>query len=298
MTDRAEDVAGEEGSGRGPTGAAPPPTGPVPDGSAAAGPTGGAAPPVAAIPANDGTEAASADGDAPLRVAALGDIHVKDDVPPGLRPLFADVSASAGALVLCGDLTDTGKVSEAEVLAEELRGCTVPVMAVLGNHDHDSDDADAVRAVLRQAGVKLIEGQSCEVGGVGFVGAKGFAGGFGQRMLGAFGEAATKRFVAEAMAEAMQLENAMRTVKARRSMVVLHYAPVVDTIVGEPAEIYPFLGCSRLAETIDRFPVDVVVHGHAHRGTYAGRTPRGTPVFNVAYGIDKPSGKAYALIDL
>jgi Icc-related predicted phosphoesterase len=117
-------------------------------------------------------------------------------------------------------------------------------------------------------------------------------------MLGSFGEGAIKTFVAESMNEAMRLENAMRSVRAKRAVVVLHYAPVADTIEGEPLEIFPFLGSSRLGETIDRFKVSAVVHGHAHRGRYEGRTPAGAPVYNVAYHIEKPSGRPYALIEV
>ena len=117
-------------------------------------------------------------------------------------------------------------------------------------------------------------------------------------MLSSFGEPAIKTFVAEAMNEAMRLENIMRTVNSRRAVVVLHYAPIVDTVEGEPLEIYPFLGCSRLAETIDRFKVCAVVHGHAHRGKYEGRTRAGARVYNVAMGVEKPSGLPYALISV
>jgi uncharacterized protein len=238
------------------------------------------------------------EGNGTLKVAALGDLHVKADQPPGLRELFTEISKAADVLVLCGDLTDTGKTKEAEILKEELKACSVPVIAVLGNHDYECGQVDEVKAILKDAGVQLLDGQSCHVKEVGFVGVKGFAGGFGRRMLGAFGEPAIKTFVSESLNEAMHLENAMRTVRTERSVVVLHYAPVVDTVEGEPLEIFPFLGSSRLAETIDRFKVSVVVHGHAHRGTYQGKTPAGTPVYNVAYHIEKPSGRPYALLEV
>jgi Icc-related predicted phosphoesterase len=238
------------------------------------------------------------EGDSMLKVAALGDLHVKADQPPGLRELFTEISQAADVLVLCGDLTDTGTPKEAEILKEELKACSIPVIGVLGNHDYECGQVDEVKAILKDAGVQLLDGQSCQVKEVGFVGVKGFAGGFGRRMLGAFGEPAIKTFVAESLNEAMHLENAMRTVRAERSVVVLHYAPVVDTVEGEPLEIFPFLGSSRLGETIDRFKVNLVVHGHAHRGKYEGRTPAGTPVFNVAYHIQKPSGRPYALLEV
>jgi Icc-related predicted phosphoesterase len=233
-----------------------------------------------------------------VRVAAVADLHVKEDGGKSYKELFGEISGVADVLVIAGDLTDLGKPKEAELLAEDLRNCTIPVVAVLGNHDHESGFVEDVSRILSDAGVKLLNGQATEIAGVGFVGVKGFAGGFGRHMLGSFGESAIKAMVSESVDESMRLENAMRQVRATKSMVVLHYAPIAETVVGEPLEIYPFLGSSRLAETIDRFKVDAVVHGHAHRGTYEGRTPGGAPVFNVAAHIEKPTGKAYALLDL
>jgi uncharacterized protein len=231
-----------------------------------------------------------------LRVAAIGDIHVQEgDIGP-YRELFAEISREADVLVLCGDLTDLGKPAEAQLLTESLRSCTIPVVAVLGNHDYECGHVDELRTIIRSAGVHLLEGQSCVIQGVGFVGIKGFAGGFGKRMLGSFGEPAIKQFVAETVQEALSLENAMRRTPTERTVVVLHYAPIAETVDGEPPEIFPFLGCSRLAETIDRFKVDAVVHGHAHRGRYQGKTPGGMAVFNVAYHIEKPTGRPYALL--
>lgn len=238
------------------------------------------------------------DGEPRLRVAAIGDLHVKQEQAGPYRELFAEISDAADVLVLCGDLTDLGHPAEAKILADSLRACTLPVVGVLGNHDYESGQAEEVATIVRQAGVHLLQGQSCEVKGVSFVGVKGFAGGFGTRMLGSFGEPAIKNFVAETMNEALSLENAMRRIRPGRVLVVLHYAPISETVAGEPAEILPFLGCSRLAETIDRFRVSAVVHGHAHRGQYEGRTPGGRPVFNVAYDIEKPTGRPYALLEL
>lgn len=233
-----------------------------------------------------------------LKVACIGDLHVKEDRAETLRDLFAEISKEADALVLCGDLTDTGKRKEAELLADDLRACSVPVIAVLGNHDYECGQVEDVRQVIKDAGVRLLDGQSTEVDGVAFVGVKGFAGGFGSRMLGSFGEDAVKAFVAETVSEAMRLENAMRTVRTQRTLVVLHYAPIAETCDTEPLEIMPFLGSSRFGETIDRFKVAAVVHGHAHRGKYEGRTPGGAPVYNVAWHIEKPGGRPYAILEL
>jgi Icc-related predicted phosphoesterase len=234
----------------------------------------------------------------PLKIAAMADLHVKEDAEHPFHELFAEVSKVADVLVLAGDLTELGKPQEAQILAEDLRACSIPVVGVLGNHDYECNQVEQVKEIVRSAGVHLLEGSPVEISGVGFVGVKGFAGGFGRRMLGAFGEPAYKQFVGEAVEEAMRLENAMRTVRSERALVVLHYAPVVDTIEGEPLEIYPFLGSSRLAETIDRFKVSAVVHGHAHSGRYEGRTPGGQPVYNVASHVEKPTGRPYALIEI
>ena len=233
-----------------------------------------------------------------LKIAAIADLHVKEDGASSYKELFGEMSAAADVIVVAGDLTDLGKPREAEILASELRACSVPVVAVLGNHDYECGAVEEVSRILRDAGVHLLEGQNIEIGGVGFVGVKGFVGGFGRRMLGSFGEPAIKALVAESVSLAMRLENAMRQVRAERAMVVLHYAPIADTIAGEPLEIFPFLGSSRLGETIDRFRVSAVVHGHAHRGTYEGRTPGGAPVYNVAMHIEKPTGRPYALLEI
>jgi uncharacterized protein len=237
-------------------------------------------------------------GNGTLKVAALGDLHVREDGSNSYRELFGEISREADVLVLAGDLTDLGKPKEAELLAQDLKACSIPVIGVLGNHDYECGCPEEVTRILRDAGMKVLDGQSLEVDGVGFVGVKGFAGGFGRRMLGSFGEPAMKQFVGETMSESMRLENAMRTVRSKRSVVILHYAPVMETIESEPLEIYPFLGSSRLAETIDRFKVSAIVHGHAHRGRYEGKTPGGQRVYNVAIQIEKPNGRPYAILEV
>jgi uncharacterized protein len=233
-----------------------------------------------------------------VRIAAIGDIHVHETSSAPYRDLFTEISDSCDVLVLAGDLTDFGKTSEAEILAEDLRHCKVPVVAVLGNHDHECGQPEEVRRILRQSGVCFL-GENAHIHkGVGFAGVKGFGGGFGRYMLGAFGEEATKAFVKESQDECMRLEIALRSLRTDRKLVVLHYAPVEATVVGEPEQIYPFLGSARLAEVIDRFDVSAVVHGHAHRGAHRGETPKGVPVFNVAAGITKESGRPYAVIEV
>jgi uncharacterized protein len=214
------------------------------------------------------------------------------------RDLLREISDQADLLALCGDLTNLGTPREAEILAQDLESCSIPVVAVLGNHDFESDRPQDVVRILRDARVLFLEGQVHEVDGVGFAGTKGFAGGFDNRMLSPFGEACVKDFVAEAVKEASRLENNLRALKTERIVVVLHYAPVVGTVEGEPKEIYPFLGNSRLAETIDRFPVNAVLHGHAHQGAYTATTSRGIPVYNCAPSVTKPNGRPYAVIEV
>jgi Icc-related predicted phosphoesterase len=234
-----------------------------------------------------------------LRVAAIGDVHATPNAPGRWRETLAEIGQTADVLCLCGDLTNHGTAAEAETLAEDLRACPVPVLAVLGNHDHHCGCPEEVERILCHAGVKFLEDEVHTVGGVGFAGVKGFAGGFDGRMLDAFGETAIKTFVQEVLDEALRLEHALKTLDTERVVVVLHYAPVADTVIGEPEAIFPFLGCSRLAETIDRFEeVRAVFHGHAHHGSYAGKTRRGIDVYNVAAQVQKPNGKAYGLIEV
>lgn len=234
-----------------------------------------------------------------LKVAAIGDVHASPTAPGRWRGTLAEVSAEADVLCLCGDLTNHGTVAEAEAFAADLAACTIPVVAVLGNHDHQCGRAADVVRVVEAAGVKFLEDEVHEVDGVGFAGVKGFGGGFDGAMLDAFGEEPIKRFVQEVLDEALRLEHALKSLEAERRVVVLHYAPIAATVAGEPEAIFPFLGCSRLAETIDRFDgIQAVFHGHAHHGTYAGKTRKGIPVFNAAAQITKPTGKPYALIEV
>jgi Icc-related predicted phosphoesterase len=235
-----------------------------------------------------------------ITLAAIGDLHVTETCQNRYRDLFAEISEAADVLALCGDLTNFGKVSEAEILAEDLRACTIPMVGVLGNHDFESGAAEEVTKILQEAGVTMLGEQAVVIEGVGFAGAKGFIGGFGRGELGAFGEDAIKVFVDESRDEARKLENGLRSLRTERAVAVLHYAPVADTVEGEPLEIYPFLGSSRLANAVDRFEnVKAVVHGHAHRGAYSGRTPGGVPVFNCAqYVVEPMFGRLYALLEI
>jgi len=218
-----------------------------------------------------------------VRVAAIGDVHCTKASQGVLQPLFQQIDDSADILLLCGDLTDFGLPEEAQILAKELTtSLKIPAVAVLGNHDFESGQAEEVKRILCDAGVKVLDGDSCEIHHIGFAGAKGFAGGFGDRALQAWGEETIKRFVHEAIDEALKLEKAISRLQTAQRVVLLHYSPVRATVEGEPPEIFPFLGSSRLEETLNRYPLTAIFHGHAHHGSPEGRTQRDVPVYNVA----------------
>ena len=238
--------------------------------------------------------------DGKLRVAAIGDLHVMEDSVAPYRELFAEISSAADVLVLCGDLTNFGKTKEAEILAEDIRACTIPVVGVLGNHDYECGQPEKVCSILHDAGMTVLDEQAIEIDGVGFAGVKGFLGGFGRGELAPFGEPIVKAMVDEVLAESRKLENQLRSLRTERSVTVLHYSPIVGTIEGEPPAIFQYLGSQRLCEPIDRFDhVKAVVHGHAHHGTYEGRTPLGRPVYNVAQFVLQPLfGKPYVVLEI
>ena len=220
-----------------------------------------------------------------VRLAVVGDVHCGKNTQGQLAPLFAAAAEAADVLVLCGDLTDYGFPEEAQVLVREMAPvfkARRPVVAVLGNHDYEAGKVAEVRKILVDVGVSLLDGESTEVLGVGFAGAKGFAGGFGRGTLGAWGEPAVKAFVQEAMDETLRFESALARLRTPQRVAVLHYAPVRGTVEGEPPEIFPWLGCSRLEEPLLRYPVHAVFHGHAHNGSPEGRARGEIPVFNVA----------------
>lgn len=216
-----------------------------------------------------------------LRIAALADIH-HGNSGRHPSPVFTDVAAEADVLLLCGDLTDHGMPEEALGLVKELSGIKIPILAVLGNHDYHSNRQDEVRQILADGGVTILDGEAIEVGGVGFAGAKGFAGGFGRRTLGPWGEGIVKAFVQEAVDESLKLESALASLRTPSTVALLHYSPIEGTVEGEPPEIFPFLGCSRLEEPLNRYGVAAAFHGHAHRGSPRGATQTGIPVFNVS----------------
>jgi Icc-related predicted phosphoesterase len=217
-----------------------------------------------------------------VRIAALGDLHCTKSSQGAFQPLFTRIGESADVLVMAGDLTDYGLPEEAKILARELSALRIPVAAVLGNHDIESSKEAEVRQILCDAGVVILDGDACEMQGIGIAGVKGFGGGFGQRALGPWGETIIKQFVREAVDEALKLEAALARLRTSQLVALLHYSPIQRTVEGEPLEIYPFLGSSRLEEPIGRYPVSLVIHGHAHRGFPEGQTKMGVPVYNVA----------------
>ena len=221
-----------------------------------------------------------------VRIAAVGDLHYGRATPPGsLQPLFAQIAESADVLALAGDLTDYGLAEEARGFAKELAGVRIPMVGVLGNHDVESNQQAEIAAILKDAGVTILDGDTTDILGIGFAGVKGFCGGFGRRALGPWGEEIIKKFVHEALDEALKLETALARLRGEHLVALLHYAPIQETVAGEPCEIYPFLGCSRLEEPITRYPISAVIHGHAHHGTPAGRTRTNVPVYNVSSSL-------------
>jgi Icc-related predicted phosphoesterase len=217
-----------------------------------------------------------------VRIAAIGDLHYSKTTQGTWEPLFTQIGQAADLLVICGDLTDYGLAEEGLGLARELAAIKIPIVAVLGNHDYETGHEAEIRAALAQARVQVLDGDTTEILGVGFAGAKGFAGGFGRGTLGSWGESATKQFVQEAVNEALKLESALARLRTPHRIALLHYAPIRATVDGEPLEIFPYLGTSRLEEPIDRYPVTAVFHGHAHNGALEGTTLGRVPVYNVA----------------
>jgi Icc-related predicted phosphoesterase len=232
-----------------------------------------------------------------IRLAAVGDIHVKETDHGKWVEYFKVASREADILVLAGDLTDTGHLHEAEVLKEELKGCTIPVVAVLGNHDFERDQQKIIKKMLESDQVHILDGEAVVLHDIGFAGVKGFGGGFDRYMLSKFGEQGIKDFVQEAVEEALKLDRALAHLENSydnlKKVVITHFAPIKETVEGEPVEIFPFLGSSRLVEPINRRQVEVVFHGHAHIGTLQGTTSAGVKVYNVAKPILAKSGYAH-----
>jgi Icc-related predicted phosphoesterase len=235
-----------------------------------------------------------------LNLAAIADLHCTKASPGKLQGVLGSMAGKADVLLLCGDLTDNGTADEARVLAAEItKSVNIPKLAVLGNHDYETGHEDDVRQILGEAGVQVLDGDALVIQGVGFAGVKGFAGGFGRRMLEPWGEPTIKQFVADAVAESLKLESALAKLRVSSRVVLMHYAPIEATVTGEPVELFPFLGCSRLEEPLHRHDVTMVFHGHAHFGAVEGKTRDGIPVYNVAAPLLRrlhPEAPPYRLV--
>lgn len=234
-----------------------------------------------------------------LRIAAVADIHLGADLRGQYRKRLYDVESRADVLLVGGDLTRHGTVAEGRVVTDELRGLPIPVIAVLGNHDYHSDAARKIIQVLRDAGIIVLddEGTTITINGVrlGVAGGKGFGGGFAGKCASEFGEPETKAFVRHTREIADRWRRALKNLDADRTIVLSHYSPVKETLMGEPPEIYPFLGSYLLAEAADAVGADLFIHGHAHAGMEQGVTPGGIRVRNVALPVIKHAYAIYCL---
>ncbi len=235
-----------------------------------------------------------------MRIAAVADIHFSPQAYDRMRDAMGRVRDEADVLVLAGDLTNYGKPQEMESLLNAIVRLRIPTVAVLGNHDYESGKQEELIHMMTAEGLKVLDGTSYERDGVGFAGTKGFLGGFGRGMLTAFGEPEVKAFVQAAIDETLKLERALSLLRTPKRVVVVHYSPIAATVQGEPQEIFPYLGSSRLAEVVDRHQANLVLHGHAHHGGSEGKTTGGVPVHNVALPVIQASdpGKVYKLIDV
>ena len=235
-----------------------------------------------------------------MRIAAVADLHFSPQNYDRLREPMGRVRDEADVLVLAGDLTNYGKPAEMESLLNAIVRLRIPTIAILGNHDYESGHQEELIRMMTAEGIKALDGTGYERDGVGFAGTKGFLGGFGRGVLTAFGEPEVKAFVQAAIDETLKLERALSLLRTPKRVVVVHYAPVIDTVRGEPAEIFPYLGSSRLAEVVDRHQANMVLHGHAHHGSTDGKTTGGVPVHNVALPLIQAAdpGKVYRLFDI
>ncbi|MCL5783981.1 MAG: metallophosphoesterase [Patescibacteria group bacterium] len=220
-----------------------------------------------------------------VRIAAMADLHTQEENVGAFRQVFEEVSGKADILLICGDLTNEGLVSEAKVLAEELSFCKIPMVGVLGNHDHENNQHEEIKKILSAEHLFLLGNHPYIYKGIGFAGVKGFCGGFDNHQTDPFGERVLKQFVYEAVNESIKLEESLIRLETDKKVVLLHYSPIRQTVVGESLEIYPMLGSSRLIEPIENFGVTAVFHGHAHHGSPKGKTARGVPVYNVSFPL-------------
>jgi len=235
-----------------------------------------------------------------MSIAATDHLHYSPQSYDHIREPLAHVRDEADVLVIAGDLTNYGKPQEMHSLLNALVRLRLPIIAVLGNHDYESSCEEELMKMMTDEGIKVLDGSSYERDGVGFAGAKGFIGGFGRGVLTAFGEKEIKAFVQASLDETLKLERALSMIRTEKIVIVTHYAPISETVVGEPQEIWPYLGSSRLAEVIDRHGAKLALHGHAHHGKPDGKTSGGVPVHNVALSLlmQHNGGKPYKVFDV
>lgn len=234
-----------------------------------------------------------------LKIAAMADLHMQQSVFGSFKLPFEEISNNADILLLGGDLTEHGLEAEANMLAEELNYCTIPTAGVLGNHDYTNGEQEKIVKILSSK-INILSKQSFVYQKIGFAGVKGFGGGFDNHMVTPFGEDIVKKFVFEAVNEALKLEEDLTKLETEKKIVVLHYSPICQTVEGEPLEIYPFLGSSRLVEPIENYNVTAVFHGHAHHGSMVGKTTKGIPVYNASMSVmlkNKPH-RPYMIVEI
>lgn len=234
-----------------------------------------------------------------IRIAAAGDVHCSEESRERVVAAFARCRGDVDLILLAGDLTTHGNPAQAAVLADACRDLGLPVVAVLGNHDHHEERGEEIAALLREAGLVVLDRDHAvlDVRGaeVGVVGTKGFVGGFPGSSLPDFGEPLLRRVYAETSAEAAAIERGLQEVAhCAVRIVLLHYAPAPETLAGEPEGIWTYLGCGRLATPIAEYPPDLVLHGHAHAGTFEGRIGE-VPVYNVAVHV---TGRDFYVFEL
>ncbi|MBX3020639.1 MAG: metallophosphoesterase [Bdellovibrionales bacterium] len=237
-----------------------------------------------------------------IRVAAAGDVHFDRNSRGRLSRHWSELAGKADLFLIAGDLTQVGHEEEAQVLADDLAECPVPVVSVLGNHDFHQDQQEAIKGRLRDAGVHVLEREAVtlKVNGtsVGVFGLKGFGGGFLGACCSDFGEPETKAFVRHTKMLAEELRHGLEGLKSDYRLALLHYSPTPDTLLGERKEIYPFLGSYLLGEAVDAAGAHAAFHGHAHKGIELGQTPGGVPVRNVAQPVIRHAFNIYCLHEL
>lgn len=222
-----------------------------------------------------------------LRIAALGDIHIRDDSKFIGVENYESLNTDADILLLAGDLTNTGTIEEAHNMAALLQNLHIPVAGVFGNHDYHNNVESEIRTILKEGKFIFLDETPFGLDGVSFAGVKGFAGGFDNHMLTAFGEPTLKKYVHEVVEESLRLDTLLSQVTEQKKVVVMHYSPIKETCIGEPEEIYSFLGSSHLVEPINNYDVSMVFHGHAHYGTHEGKTLKNIPVYNISLEVLK-----------